>query len=84
VYYDRNGRDQIRTLFRAAAGLNVDKQDLKRYSDFVNRKIYDLLLHGQATAKANGRDVIDPHDLPVTKGLQECIHAFTKLDGESS
>jgi Domain of unknown function (DUF1931) len=76
------GVTRFERFFRAAAGLGVDKQDLKRYSDFVNHKIYDLLVRGQATAKANGRDVIDPHDLPITKGLQECIHAFTKLDGE--
>ena len=69
-------------FFRATAGLKVGKQDLKRYSDFVNHKIYNLLVRGQATAKANGRDVIDPQDLPITKGLQECIHAFTKLDAE--
>jgi hypothetical protein len=30
-------------FFRIAAGLNVDKQDLKRYSDFINQKVYDLL-----------------------------------------
>jgi hypothetical protein len=76
------GVTKFERFFRAAAGLGVDKQDLKRYSDFVNHKIYDLLVRAQATAKANGRDVIDPHDLPITKGLQECIHAFTKLDGE--
>jgi hypothetical protein len=76
------GVTKFERFFRAAAGLGVDKQDLKRYSDFVNHKIYDLLVRAQATAKANGRDVIDPHDLPITKGLQECIHAFTKLDAE--
>lgn len=43
---------------------------------------YDLLIIGQAKAKANGRDVIEPHDLPVTKGLQECIQRFRKLDQE--
>ena len=69
-------------LFRLAAGLDVDKADLKRYSDFINRKIYDLLIRGQAAAKANGRDVIEPFDLPVTKGLQESIHEFRKLDEE--
>jgi hypothetical protein len=69
-------------FFRRAAGLNVDKADLKRYSDFVNRKIYDLLLRGQAAAKANGRDIIEPFDLPITKGLQESIHAFRNLDEE--
>jgi hypothetical protein len=78
------GATKFERLFRAAAGLNVDKQDVKRYGDFVNHKIYDLLLRGQATAKANGRDVIDPHDLPITKGLQECIHVFAKLMGKSS
>src|SRR6266850_3123528 len=69
-------------FFRLAAGLDVDKSDLKRYSTFVNNKIYDLLLRGQAAAKANGRDIIEPHDLPVTKGLQECIHAFREIDEE--
>jgi hypothetical protein len=56
-------------FFRRAAGLDVDKQDLKRYSDFVNHKVYDLLVRGEATAKANGRDLIEPIDLPITRGL---------------
>ncbi len=67
-------------LFRLAAGLDVDKSDLKRYGDFVNDKIYDLLLRAQAAATANGRDVIEPHDLPITKGLQERIHEFRRID----
>ena len=67
-------------FFRLAAGLDVDKSDLKRYSDFVNDKIYDLLLRAQAAATANGRDVIEPHDLPITKGLQERIHEFRRID----
>jgi hypothetical protein len=40
-------------FFRIAAGLDIDKADLKRYSDFVNRKMYDLLIRGAAAAKAN-------------------------------
>src|SRR3954453_21220099 len=67
-------------FFRLAGGLDVNKSDLKRYSTFVNDKIYDLLLRAQAAAKANGRDVIEPHDLPITKGLQERIHEFRKID----
>ena len=67
-------------FFRLAAGLDVDKSDLKRYSDFVNDKLYDLLLRAQAAAKANGCDVIEPHDLPITKGLQERIHEFRRID----
>jgi Domain of unknown function (DUF1931) len=67
-------------FFRVAAGLDVDKSDLRRYSDFIDRKINHLLVAGQAAAKANLRDVLEPHDLPVTKGLQESIHAFERLE----
>lgn len=69
-------------FFRIAASLDVDKSDLKRYNDFVNQKTYDLLIRGQATAKANGREIIEPFDLPVTKGLQESIEEFKKIDEE--
>ena len=69
-------------FFRTAAALDVDKSDVKRYNDFVHQQIYDLLIIAQARAKANGRDVIEPQDLPVTKGLQECIHRFRRLDQE--
>jgi hypothetical protein len=63
-------------FFRLAGGLDVDKQDLKRYRDFVNHKIRDLLIRGEAAAKANGRNTIEPFDLPIAKGLQECIGEF--------
>jgi hypothetical protein len=75
-----SGVARFQRLFRAAAGVDVDKNDLKRYDDFIDRKIYDLLLIAQAHARSNARDVIQPFDLPVTKGLQESIHAFRKLD----
>jgi hypothetical protein len=67
-------------FFRIAAGLNVDKQDLKRYSDFINQKVYHLLLRAEATAKANGRLIIEPFDLPITKGLQQSIREFKEID----
>jgi hypothetical protein len=76
------GVSKFERFFRAAAGLDVDKSDLKRYDDFVNRKIYDLFLIAQAVARANGRDIVEPQDLPIGKGLQECIHAFRGIDEE--
>ena len=76
------GVAKFERFFRVAAGLDVDHEDLKRYSDFVNQKIYDLLLRGQASAKANGRDIIVPHDLPIAKGLQERINEFRNIDAE--
>ncbi|SEG95722.1 protein of unknown function [Actinacidiphila yanglinensis] len=74
------GVPKFERFFRAAAGLDVSKNDLKRYNDFVDAKLYDLFLIGTADAKANNRDVIEPQDLPVTKGLQESVHAFQKLE----
>ncbi|MET9630481.1 DUF1931 family protein [Lentzea sp. NPDC006480] len=66
-------------FFRTAAGLDVDKDDLKRYNEFVDRKLHDLYLMAQVTAKTNARDVLQPYDFPITKGLQERIREFGEL-----
>jgi Domain of unknown function (DUF1931) len=76
------GIARFQRFFRNAAGVTVDKDDLKRYGDFINSKLYDLLLVGETTAKANQRDIVEPWDLPVTKGLQETLHVFKKMDEE--
>ena len=73
---------KFKRFFRAAAGLDVDKTDLKRYGEFVNRKVHHLLLRGEAIARANGSQIIEPFDLPITKGLQESIHVFKGMDEE--
>jgi hypothetical protein len=74
------GVAKFERFFRVAAGLDVDHEDLKRYSDFVSQKIYDLLIRGQAAAKANNREIIEPFDLPITKGLQERVQEFERID----
>lgn len=74
------GISRFERLLRGAAGLDIDKSDLRRHEEFVNRKIHDLLQRGCAIAKANGRDVVLPYDLPITGGLQHCIHEFRALD----
>ena len=74
------GVTKFERFFRAAGEVSVDREDIQRYLDFVNDALYDLLIMGQATAKANLRDVIQPWDLPLTKGLQESTHAFERLD----
>ncbi len=69
-------------FFRTTASLDIDKQDLKRFSDFINRKLYDLLSRGEAIARANGHGKIELIDLPITKGLQAQLEEFSKLDEE--
>jgi Domain of unknown function (DUF1931) len=79
-YKRAEGIHQIEHFFRAAAGLEIDKSDIKRYYNFVDQKVADLLLIAQHTAKANKRVRVELRDLPITKGLQESIHAFEALD----
>jgi uncharacterized protein DUF1931 len=69
-------------FFRAAGALDVDKADVRRYNDFVAHELYDLLVRGKAAAKTNGRDIIEPADLPITRGLQESIERYREIDGE--
>jgi hypothetical protein len=74
------GVSKFERFFRVAAGLDVDKADLKRYDEFLDNKIYDMFVIAKAVAKANDRDIIQPQDLPITKGLQERTHEFRKMD----
>ena len=80
LYKRVEGIAQIERFFRAAAELDVDKDDIRRYFDFIEQKVSDLLLMAQHTAKANDRVRVEPQDLPITKGLQENIHAFEAMD----
>ena len=69
-------------FFRAAAGLNIDKNDVKRHQDFVDARLRQLIVRAEAVAKANGRDLIEFWDLPITAGLQTCLHQFEELDAD--
>jgi hypothetical protein len=74
------GISRFERLFRVAGALDIDKSDIKRHEDFVNRKIYDLLICAEETARLNGRDVIELRDLPLTQGLRRCIGDFKEID----
>jgi hypothetical protein len=57
------GGRSFERFFRATASLDVDKDDLRRYEDFVNRKVRDLLLisHGQGQRTRRHRAPGPPH-----------------------
>ena len=67
-------------LFRGAAGVDIGKQDIRRYRTFVDAMIDDLAITGRNSARWNGRDVIAPADLPITTGLRERMREFDELD----
>jgi hypothetical protein len=74
------GIPELQRFFREAGGVDVDKADLDRYRAFVDEKVDDVATAGRDSARWNGRDVIAPQDLPITKGLQERMREFAKLD----
>src|SRR5918999_2941393 len=74
------GIPEMKRFFRSAAGIDVDKDDLKRFRTFVDEKVDDIAIAGRNSARWNGRDVIAPQDLPITKALQERMHDFDDLD----
>ena len=74
------GIPELQRFFREAGGVDVDKVDLDRYRAFVDEKVDDIAVAGRDSARWNGRDVIAPQDLPITKGLQERMREFGKLD----
>ena len=67
-------------FFRAVAGLDVDKSDLRRFHQFIDELIDDIALAGRNSAKWNGRDLVVAQDLPITKGIQERMREFDKLE----
>lgn len=69
-------------LFRVAAGVDIDKEDLRHYEGFLDVKVADLLRRACEVAQDSGRKVILPHDLPITKGLAKCIDDFRIIDTE--
>lgn len=67
-------------FFRSVAGVKIDKNDVRRFRAFVDQQIDDIAIAGRNSATWNGRDVIAPQDLPITRGIQERMREFDKLD----
>ena len=74
------GIPQLQRFFRAAGDVDVDKDDVRRFREFLDERVDDLAVAGRDSARWNGRDVIAPQDLPITAGLQEQMRAFDKLE----
>jgi hypothetical protein len=74
------GIPELQRFFREAGSVDVDKADLDRFRTFVDEKVDDIAIAGRDSARWNNRDVIAPQDLPITKGLQERMREFGKLE----
>ena len=67
-------------FFRSVARIKIDKNDVRRFREFVDEQIDDIAIAGRNSAKWNGRDVIVAQDLPITKGVQDRMREFDKLE----
>ncbi|MEW5810466.1 MAG: DUF1931 family protein [Actinomycetota bacterium] len=75
-----SGISLFERFFRTVASIDIDKNDVRRFQGFVDELIDDIAISGRNAAKMNGRDVIAAQDLPITKGLQERMREFDKLE----
>lgn len=76
------GIPQFEKFFREAAGLDIDKSDIRRIDDLANRQMHRFLVMARRAAKMNGRDIILEADLPITAGLEERMRKFETLNEE--
>jgi len=76
------GANRLEELVRRVSEIELDKSDLERLSDFVDEKLYDLLLVGVQHASYNDRDLIMEPDLPLTRGLRESMQDFELYEEE--
>jgi hypothetical protein len=67
-------------FFRSVASIDIDKNDVRRIRDFVDEQVDAIAIAGRNSAKWNGRDIIAPQDLPITRGLQERMREFDKIE----
>ena len=67
-------------FFRSVAGIKIDKNDVRRFHEFIDEQIDGIAMAARNSAKWNGRDVIVPQDLPITRGIQERMREFDKLE----
>jgi hypothetical protein len=75
-----DGLPELERFFQVAGGIVVDQGDVYRFHTFADEKVDAMAFAGRDTARANGRVVIAPHDVPIASGLREQMHDFDRRD----
>ena len=75
-----SGIPAFERFFRSVASIKIDKNDVRRFREFIDEQIDDIAIAGRNSARWNGRDVVVAQDLPITKGIQERMRDFDKLE----
>ena len=77
------GIPELERFLRSVAGVDADTADVYRLHTFVDEKVEAMAYAGRNTARANGRDVVAPHDLPITACLRDQMHDFSSREEAS-
>jgi hypothetical protein len=75
-----SGIPVFQRFFRSVASIKIDKNDVRRFREFIDEEIDDIAISGRNSATWNRRDVVVAQDLPITKGVQERMREFDKLE----
>jgi hypothetical protein len=75
-----SGIPVFQRFFRSVASIKIDKNDVRRFREFIDEEIDDIAISGRNSATWNRRDVVVAQDLPLTKGVQERMREFDKLE----
>jgi hypothetical protein len=74
------GIPELERFLRSAVGVDADTADVYRLHTFVDEKVEAMAFAGRNAARANGRDVIAPHDLPITACLRDQMRDFSSRE----
>jgi hypothetical protein len=74
------GYHHLKEFLRRSSGLDIDKSDMGRLTELIDKKLNDLLVIGVRNASYNNRDIIMEPDLPLTKGILEHMQDFRRYE----
>ncbi|WP_457548658.1 DUF1931 family protein [Archaeoglobus sp.] len=69
---------QLKKILEETCELDLYKVEAGRMMDIVEKKLADLFEVAYNKAKAEGREMIMPRDLPLTKGFLNSMELFRK------
>ncbi len=72
------GLPRLQTLYRRFVGLDLDKSRASEILEVAEKKLSDLFEVAAERARAEGRDVVEWRDLPITKGLAETMRRYER------
>ena len=75
-----SGIPVFQRFFRSVASVKIDKNDVRRFHEFIDDEIDRIAIAGRNSATSNGRDVIAAQDLPITVGVQERMREFDDIE----